>query len=695
VVVYAPPPLPRDARGARLAPNATAEGRRGARGSRLVWRIFLAAGAGLALLVVAVIGTVAVFARQSTDEALERGLADAGRYVASVLEGRRQALAAGTAVFAQDPKFVALVADSARLDVDVRDRATEAAERLGATWVQIVDADGLRLAKSDDPTAPVVSLGETALVGGALAGEHTNGAGVAGDTAVFEGVAVPVVAGATGGQIVGVLMAARTLDSTVARELQAATHSEVLIYLRDERNQPRVAASTLSEENRRTVLDAMRAPRDGTTPGLRVRLDGDDYVGQETVLRAATTGTPVGGVLTLRSRDRELAPYVSLQRRIALAGAGGLVLAFVGAFGVARQITGQIRALRDATRRAAAGQLGRVDLPIESAGEVAELADAVRSVLDQVHERHELAALVERARALPAGDHTDPAEAATLPPTLAPGSVLANRYRIDAVLGVGGNGIVYRATDTELSEIVAVKTLRPEALAGGAEALARLKEEIRLARRITHTGVVRIHDFGEANGTYFITMEHLSGLSLAQVLKRVERLPVGALLALGKQLCSALGAAHAQGIIHRDVKPQNLVVQPDGALKVLDFGVARLAARTSGLTATGLLVGTPAYMAPEQLLDEPVDVRADVYAVGVVLYEAATGRPPHQGSTPASLIARVLSEEPTPPSVVEPSIAPGVSDAIMRALARDRDQRPASAAALHDLLDAAARAPQG
>jgi serine/threonine-protein kinase len=412
-------------------------------------------------------------------------------------------------------------------------------------------------------------------------------------------------------------------------------------------------------------------------------------------LRDAAGGA-VGGVLTLRSRDRELAPFLALRRRVLLAGAFGLLLAFGVASVVARRIARPILALRDAARRVAQGDLSVRDVGVGSSGEVGELADAVRSVLGQVHERRTLAELVERARAMQPNDSPtgEPAndDLATDIDTLPPGATLARRYVIDAVLGVGGNGVVYRATDDELAEPVAIKTLRPEVVHGGDLALARLKDEIRLARRISHAGVVRIHDLGEDDGTYFVTMEFVPGLSLAAVLRRVGRLPAPLVVALGRQLCSALAAAHAGGVIHRDVKPQNLMLRPDGALKVLDFGVARLAARTSGLTTSGLVVGTPAYMAPEQLLDEPVDARVDVYAAGVVLYEATTGRRPHDAPNPAALIARILSSPPPPPAAVDPTIPPALSDALARALARDPADRPPSAAALSDLLDRAARA---
>ena len=266
------------------------------------------------------------------------------------------------------------------------------------------------------------------------------------------------------------------------------------------------------------------------------------------------------------------------------------------------------------------------------------------------------------------------------------GRVLARRYAIAEQLGVGGSGVVYRAFDRELGEVVAVKTVRPDVLAVDPTALERLKSEIRLARRISHRNVVRTHDLGEADGIYFITMEYVTGTSLRELLDRGEPLPVPAVVAIAKQLCRALEVAHEQGVIHRDIKPQNLMVQPDGTLKVMDFGVARLRERTQQLTSTGMVVGTPPYMAPEQLMDNPVDARVDIYAAGVVMYECLTGHRPVDGSSPHVLMARMLSSAIRPPHEVNPGVPKLLSAIVMRTLAKEADNRPSTAGELYDLL---------
>ncbi|MEO5817385.1 MAG: serine/threonine-protein kinase [Gemmatimonadaceae bacterium] len=303
---------------------------------------------------------------------------------------------------------------------------------------------------------------------------------------------------------------------------------------------------------------------------------------------------------------------------------------------------------------------------------------------------HEDAA-VELEGAIGSGDATTlmPGATPSVSGVLEPGQTLGVRYDIKALPGAGGMGLVYRAVDRELQEIVAIKTLKPELIAADDTALERFKSEIRLARKISHRNVVRTHDLGEARGLYFITMEFIEGTSLKDLIRARGRLPAQVMLPIAKQLCRALEVAHEAGVIHRDIKPQNMVVERDGTLKVMDFGIARLATRapTQGLTAAGMVIGTPEYMSPEQLLGDELDVRADIYSAGVVLNECLTGRLPFEAPTPIALIARVLEDTPVAPHTLHSDIPQAISVLVMRAMARDRDARPATAEALHDALE--------
>jgi serine/threonine-protein kinase len=251
-------------------------------------------------------------------------------------------------------------------------------------------------------------------------------------------------------------------------------------------------------------------------------------------------------------------------------------------------------------------------------------------------------------------------------------------------------GVVYRAFDREVGEAVAIKALRPDLGDIDATLLARFKQELRLARRITHRNVVRTYDLGEVDGTYYITMELVRGTTVATLIREAGRLDVPATLTIGKQVCRALEIAHEEGVIHRDVKPQNLLVDPSGFLKVMDFGIARLAEHHSepgrALTAAGIVVGTPQYMAPEQLFGEPVDGRADLYATGAVLFECVTGRPVFEAPSLVALLARHLDDAPPDPRQLNPEIPQSLAGVILRALARKpADRWPTASHFLHAL----------
>lgn len=303
------------------------------------------------------------------------------------------------------------------------------------------------------------------------------------------------------------------------------------------------------------------------------------------------------------------------------------------------------------------------------------------------------AALLERERAVVLGRerHVLRALVASLPPAEAaavpsrteipfqPGDVVAERYELKALLGAGGTGAVYRAHDRELDETVALKVLTrapPH----------RFREEIRLARRVSDPHVVRTHDLGEADGRRFITMEYVDGVALADLVRRLGRLPVPATLVIGLQLARALASAHAQGVLHRDVKPQNVLLTRQGDVKLADFGIAALLDGRPGPRDEDAGAGTLWYTAPEQLLGEELDERADLYALGALLYECLTGRPPFTEITPRAQLARTLEHRPVPLHELNPEVPPALSRLVLVALAPHREDRPGTATGLHDAL---------
>jgi len=239
-------------------------------------------------------------------------------------------------------------------------------------------------------------------------------------------------------------------------------------------------------------------------------------------------------------------------------------------------------------------------------------------------------------------------------------------------------GIVFLAEDMNLARPVALKVMRPEQKADP-EGWQRFLREARLAARLSHPNIVAVYDVGEEGGRPCIVMEYVEGETLSDLLRRRGRLEPSEAVALALQACSGLETAHQAGLVHRDIKPQNLLLTPEATLKIADFGIARSLDGTQ-LTEAGTVLGTAAYLAPEQAAGEPVTATADVYALGAVLYELLTGRPPYVADTLAELFAKQRRRAIAPVRELAPGVPASLEDAVMRALARDPAYRPDSAA---------------
>jgi serine/threonine-protein kinase len=255
------------------------------------------------------------------------------------------------------------------------------------------------------------------------------------------------------------------------------------------------------------------------------------------------------------------------------------------------------------------------------------------------------------------------------------------RYRIEALLGTGAMGEVYRAHDPAIDRLVAIKVVRPELVAGsgGEQLLERFRREARAAGRRSHPNIVAIWDFGDDNGTPFLVMELVEGQSLDQIVKSFGSLEPRRSVAIIIQVLSALGFAHGNGIVHRDIKPSNIMILPGDQVKVADFGIARLDA--SEFTIVGDLLGTPAYMAPEQLSGGPIDHRTDLFATGVILFEMLTGVKPFRGKSITEVISLMEKRGPEDIRALNPAVPEAMKHVIGKSVAFDPAQRYADAAA--------------
>jgi HAMP domain-containing protein len=664
-----------------MAPRGRTAIARAAAGS-LGTRIFLLSGA----LITASVATAVVFtmlrAHQVAGEAVDRALDASQAAQESFEHEREQQLRLISRVVASDPSFVAYVAEAD--PASIRDLLEQRRQALGCDFVIVLDRQGRVLARTDRPGGAGADLSGHPLVAEALArGEaaevwHE-------DERLATAVAVPLLSGQ---QVVeGILVAAFALDDRLAVLLKRATDAEVA-FLSLENGVAHVAASTL--ESSGDALVGALASADGAlarvakgegVARLEFRLGGRAWVARLEPLRDAGRST-VGVAAMLTPLDRHIGAFRSIAGALAVAGAFGVLGAFVLSYTLSRRVTRPIERLAEAAEAARAGEFAAV-LPTEGTDEVGRLARAFRGLLGELREQCEMEEYLSRlSREMPEAS-VDETSGERAQPTLARGALLGGRFEVLEAVGAGGNGVVYRARDRAIRDVVALKVLDRQRL-GDAEALERLKSELRMARRVTHRHVIRTHDFGELDGVAFISMEYVRGTTLRQLL-RLGALPLAAAMRISRQLLAGLEAAHAMDVLHGDLKPENLLIEPNGNVKLADFGISRPLRRGPPRDEV-TLAGTLHYLAPEQLMGREPDVRADLYAVGVLLFEMLTGRKPFAEATTEELTYHQLNLDPPGPRALRPEIPLALDEIVLACLARDPALRPPSATALRERL---------
>jgi serine/threonine protein kinase len=265
------------------------------------------------------------------------------------------------------------------------------------------------------------------------------------------------------------------------------------------------------------------------------------------------------------------------------------------------------------------------------------------------------------------------------------GSTFAGRYQIIEELGIGGMGKVYKVFDKEIGERVVLKLLKPE-IAADEKVIERFRNEVKLARKITHKNVCRMYDFNKEKDIPYITMEYISGEDLKSTIKRVGALNASKAISIAKQICEGLAEAHRLVVIHRDLKPQNIMIDKQGNSHIMDFGIAR-SPLTDGLTTSGMMVGSPYYVSPEQVQGKEVDERSDIYSLGVILYEMVTGNPPFTGEIPIAVAYKHTTEKPKNPREINEQVPEELGRVILKCLEKDKAKRYQSVQELYQQLD--------
>jgi serine/threonine-protein kinase len=276
---------------------------------------------------------------------------------------------------------------------------------------------------------------------------------------------------------------------------------------------------------------------------------------------------------------------------------------------------------------------------------------------------------------------------------LEPGQVLNDRYSVVRKIGSGGFGSVYLVEDKTVNDELILKILSPH-ICQDETVIKRFMHELKYTRRITHKNVIRLFDFIEMAGVHAISMEYFPGQDLSRLIRKTGPLGAARTVTIARQICEGLAAAHQEGIIHRDIKPPNVLVNDDGVVKIVDFGLASMAHNPgSQLTRSGIIIGTPQYMAPEQITGDKTDARTDLYALGIVMFEMLTGAQPYQAENAVNILFQHL-EAPIPSIRERAAGVPEELEAIVwRVMAKDREQRPESAQELFELLSALSTQP--
>ncbi len=698
----------------------------------LAWRFFLRTAAALVLIMGVALWVAYDQAHKGAQAAGQLGLRTAAQVLERQFSQEARILDSGLDVFITPSSNVSYLDEAIRRQnaLSVQDYLQQSLEDLKAELAVLVRPDGRCFASTaeggpedyrDITIAQMALDPEAALEAGRPGPSYTGFLEMPGGSqrGMYFAVARPIRL--PGGSIIGALLVGRrlgdafagTLRDLASGRMQPLAHLAILSHSR--LAGATASATQLPDLSRELSSSAFRMAEGEVAQGRRsqaipVKLQGVRYLAMLSPLRGEDGATLAMSTLFLVPIEPYFAPFRKIQHAILGTGAAGILLALLVGLGSARRVTSPLRALTLAAATLARGE--RPELPPQdSPDEVGLLSRAFRSLLSELRAKDELlAALAHLKPASTQGDLGEPTGAAaqvtepeepdvtallsgTVPhPSegrearidIRVGTVFAERYRIESVLGKGGMGVVLKARDLRLDEDVALKIIRPERGATQ-EFLAQLKQEIKLARRISHRNVLRTHDFGEHAGVPFVSMEYLKGVTLKQLLDDRGQLPLPLVLRIGRQMAEGLEAAHAEGVVHRDVKPLNVIFDHRGDVKLLDFGLAAPVA-APGSAQAGYVFGTPRYMAPEQVRGEQADPRTDLYALGVLLFELAVGTPPFDHSEISALLEMHLHEPVPRLRTRVPQLPESFARLVEQLLSKQKEDRPASAAEVIDAL---------
>lgn len=704
----------------------------------LAWTFFVRQAAAILALLAIILWAAYSEAERGATATASASLSAGSYVVERAFEQQGKSMDAGLEVFTQYSGNLALIEHTLESGAprSLTDALVENLPRLSAEIALVVKPDGSVLASTAQGARP--ALPEAGILQMALAPDEAKSEGHSGPfyrgflrvdwgdrPGVYHAVARPLRS--PGGRPLGAMLVGIRVDDRAAGDLRR------LAIAGPQRGDPTAHLALLSQfRTQGATLPAAEAldrllSRDPAFLAVRAQvLDGQrssvlpfkvgglNYLGMISPLRGVNALDLEMADVLLMPVDPLLAPFRNLQKAILAVGVAGLFAALGLSLRSARKVTAPLKALAAAAEALAEGGHPETLAITATQDEVGVLTRTFNSMLAELRAKDDLLTLLETARRglgpgpavrpaalhLPSWDAgTEPAlseatrrlrsmatkdEEEPLPAALQEGGIFAARYRVEGVLGRGGMGVILKVRDLQLDEEVALKVVRA-GLASNPAFLELLKQEIRLARKITHRYVLRTHDFGECDGIPYVTMEYLKGITLRSLLDGRGRLPLQLVLRVTRQVAEGLEAAHAVGVVHRDIKPANVLFDVRGDAKIMDFG---LSAPVAGVTAgeAGVLIGSPRYMSPEQIRGERVDARTDLYALGIMLFELCSGLPPFDSPRINDLLTMHL-EAPVP-SLAEaaPDLPWDLVALVGRLMEKRPGDRPQSAAEVVEIL---------
>jgi serine/threonine-protein kinase len=705
----------------------------------LAWSFFTRQAGAILLLLSIILWVAYSEAERGARASASSSLTAGGYLVDRAFEQQGRSMDAGLEVFTQYSGNVALIEQAQEADAatSLTDTLVENLPRLGAEIAILVKPDGMLLASS----VPIMrqSFSDAGVIQMALDPEGAKSAGHPGPfyrgflrvdegdkSSVYHVVARPLRV--PGGRSLGAMLVGVQVGNRSAAELRRlaiagpqrgdpSAHLAILSQFRTQGTTlPEAEALNLLLSRDPAFLVARPSVLDGQRSNvLPFKVEGQKFLGMLSPLRGVNALDLEMANILLMPVDPLLAPFRNIQKAILAMGVIGLFATLGLSLRSARKVTAPLKALVAATEALTQGELPGMLAIIPTQDEVGVLTRTFRAMLAELRAKDDLLALLEatrrgpekalalgnpipfspRARLVEANLDMNQAtqdfrpmapkgDEEPLLDSLREGETFATRYRVDGVLGRGGMGVVLKVRDLQLDEDVALKVVRA-GFASDPAFLDMLKQEIRLARKITHRYVLRTHDFGEFEGVPYVTMEYLKGTTLRSLLDSRGRLPLQLVLRIARQVAEGLEAAHAVGVVHRDIKPANVLFDVRGDAKIMDFGLSTpVLAVIAG--EEGTIFGSPRYMSPEQIRGECVDARTDLYAMGIMLFELCSGHPPFDSPHINDLLSMHLDDPVPSLADTMPDLPSDLGFLVRRLMEKHPGDRPQSAAEVVEIL---------